>query len=360
MCASGEFSLDTRIFFPERNAWIRAGDTELGTFFAGANDRSRGSEEPGEADEDRMALESDYNDALQRIEAEPALVDAHVEAGRLAAELDDREAAGRHFQAALDLQPFSTRVAQEIKRRFSKGECKNFRYLERDAPVWENLTDLVAYPLSAGVLYPAIPAAATSVFLFVPYGAYAVGVLFFLWCVQVARRTAAGESHPPLWHPVLADPVRELILPFVAGTLVLVEFLLVFYAIARLVMVVGQESGVSAVDYTRNSPILVVVIATLGIAYLPVVFVRLSHSVGLVVGLLNPWKNVQSAVRMEQEYLASLLVLCALGLVVGTLHLLTGGIPVVGKVVLASALAYALPVAGFVLGRLLGRMRHVL
>lgn len=360
MCASGEFSPDTRIFLPEINAWTRAGDTKLKACFGAGADQPQKSEEAVENDEDRAALESEYKEAVSRMGVKPGLVDGYIEAGCLAAELDDRDAARRHFQAALDRQPFNARVVQEIKRRFSKAECRDFRCFERETPVWDNLHGLVTYPLSRDIRYPAVATAVTSVCLFIPFGGYAVGVLYFLWCIQVARQTAAGSVSPPLWHSAVADPVRELVLPLVAGALVLAEFLFVFGAIARLSILVSQESAVSVFGYLRNSPILVVLMSAVGIFYLPAAFVMMSNSVGMIVGLLNPVRIVRSAVRMEQEYLISIFMLFAVGLAVGVLRLLTGGIPVLGKVVLAAAIAYTLPIAGFILGRLLDRMRHVL
>jgi hypothetical protein len=360
MCASGQFSPDTRIFSPETNTWVRAGDTELDAVFAAANRNSRNNKTAPEIGEDTTELRSDYNAALDQISANPDRVDAHVHAGNLAAELKDREAARRHFQAALDLQPYNSRVAHEVKRKFSKNECGDFSLLEREPPVWDNLTDLVAFPLSWDIRYLGVVAAGSSVFLFVPYGGYALCALYFLWCVQVARHTAAGSVNPPLWDAAAAEPVRELFMPLVAGLLVFTEFFLVFFGIARLSMLAGGESSTSVLGFMRNSPILVVLMYTVGIAYFPAVFVHVSDSAGKMFGLLNPWKIVKSAVRMEHEYLMTVFVLFAVGLAVGVIRLLTGGIPVLGKIFLAAALAYALPIAGLTVGRLLSRMRHVL
>jgi hypothetical protein len=79
-----------------------------------------------------------------------------------------------------------------------------------------------------------------------------------------------------------------------------------------------------------------------------------------VIGLLNPWTTVKDAIKMEHEYLMSLILLVVLGLVVVGVNMLTGGIPILGKVVLAVLLAYALPMVGFILGRLQARMQHLL
>jgi hypothetical protein len=304
MCASGQFTAKTRIFIAEDNEWVPAGDTELARFF----DRTEpGRQKKDDKDEERETLEAEYKDALQRVKSNPEPVDALLEAGRLAAELDDREAATEHFQAALNLQPFNGRVALEVKRRFSKSECRNFKYLTREAPVWDNLPELAAYPLGRDIRYLGVIAGALCPFLFIPYGVYVLAALCFLLCLQVARHTAAGSSRPPLWHGALANPVRELVMPLVSAVLVVTEFLLVFYVLSRVTAAIGTENSVSAAEYVRNSPVLVVLAATVGLAYLPAVFVRLSHSNGIAFAALNPLAVVKSAVKMEQEYLMTLI-----------------------------------------------------
>ena len=49
-----------------------------------------------------------------------------------------------------------------------------------------------------------------------------------------------------------------------------------------------------------------------------------------------------------------------MGLAVGGIILLTGWIPILGKVILAVLLAYSIPMIGFILGRLQARMQHLL
>jgi hypothetical protein len=53
-------------------------------------------------------------------------------------------------------------------------------------------------------------------------------------------------------------------------------------------------------------------------------------------------------------------LIAGLCLVMVLLNVLFGEIPVVGAVVLGATLAYATPVCGLILGRLLGRMGHVI
>lgn len=359
MCASGQFTAETMIFFPEKNTWVRAGNTELNKHFDAAL-ANPGKANDKETNEGRETLEADYKDVLQRLNSEPDLPDVILEAARLAFELGEQDVARDYFQRALEKRPFNARVAQEIKRRYSKSECREFRYLDRPVPVWENMVDLATFPLSRGMVYPAVAAVTTFLFLLLPYGFYALAVLYHVWSTNVARGTAAGSSRLPGWQTPLENPVRGLVQPLLAGLAVTAEFLLVLYAVAGLFDVVGLGGDVSAAEYVKNSPVLVVLLSVAGIAYLPAVFVRLAGSTGSVFGLLNPWANVKTAVRMEQEYLMSVILLLVLGLLTGSLYLLLGGVPVFGKLVLSVVASYALPMAGFVLGRLLGRMRHVL
>lgn len=358
MCAEGRLTPAARLFLPEEAAWVRAGDTALKKYFIQAEGNSDRRREKPTKDE-REALKTEYQEVLKRLDSEADQVGTHVEAGRMAAELDDRETARDHFQAALDLRPYDTRVAQEIRRRYSKKECREFRNLEREAPVWENLSELAFFPVSRGAVYLAVPTALAFVLMLVPFGGFALGAAFYLWLVQIARRTAEGERRPPLWHRALANPVEELLLPLVAGTLLVLELLLAVYGVARLSIILNGET-VSAVDYVRNSPVLVVLSTAVAVVYLPAGFVRAFRSAGKVLGLLDPVKNVKTAFRMEHEYLASVILLFALASVVGGLCLLLWGIPVLGKAVVATAGTYALVLAGRTLGRLAGRMRHLL
>ena len=107
-------------------------------------------------------------------------------------------------------------------------------------------------------------------------------------------------------------------------------------------------------------PALSVLMVVVGVGYLPAVFVRICHSVGIFVDLLCPWSIVRMIGRMGQEYALTAFILLGLAFALGGLNLLVGGIPVLGEVFGAAAAGYALPFTGFLLGRLAGRMQHAM
>ncbi len=358
MCRSGQFTSETRIFFPDKNAWVRVGDTDLKSILKDRVGRAPAKKEEPE-DPEREALAEEYREALRQVNEQPEAFEAHVEAGRVAADMSDRDAARKHFQNALELKPFNSRVAQEVQSRFSKSECRQFRFLRRDPPAWDEPYDIISFPLARGISYIAVPAAALFVLLLVPFGLYLAWPLAFLWCLQTARQTAAGSQRPPLWNAALANPAREIILPVLAGSAVLAECTLVAYGVGRLTMVLSQGEG-SAFRYVAGSPVVSVTLTVIALAYLPAVFVRITHSAGIIVDLLNPWVIVKAMLRMEQEYATAALLVLVLAFLIGGLSFLVGGIPVVGDAVLAAAAAFAIPMTGFILGRLAGRMEHVL
>ena len=361
MCRSGQFSPDTRIFFPDKNKWVRAGDTDLKPLFPADAATHAGAAPEAETEEDpeTTALEEVYREALERVAQQPHLVETHAEAGRVAVERGDPETARKHFQNALDLDPFNSRVAKEVMRRFSRSECRSFQYLRRDPPAWDDPAELLAYPFAGGPLYLAIPAAVLLVLSFVPYGGFVAAALAYLWLVQLARRVADGSMTPPDWRAAVDNPASGIILPLLAGAAVAAECSLVVYGVGRASMAVGGGEG-SAFGYVANSPVLSVTLAVAALAYLPAVMTKTIHSVGILVHLLNPMSVVRSIVKMDQEYAVSALTVLVIAAALGGIRLILGGIPFLGKLVFAAAAAWAIPVTGLVLGRLAGRMRHLL
>jgi hypothetical protein len=65
-------------------------------------------------------------------------------------------------------------------------------------------------------------------------------------------------------------------------------------------------------------------------------------------------------VRMEHEYVYSVVLIVVVALALALIGLTAGAIPVVGALFSGAALACAAPIWGLVLGRLLGRMGHVI
>jgi hypothetical protein len=350
MCRAGQFSPDTRIFVPDRNEWVLAADAGLGLEFGRADGE-------GDGDDGSRLLQDEFQSAREEISRDPDNADNYVAAGGLAAQLGDRETAVELFQHALKLQPFNKRIAREVQRRFSRSECADFLYLRRDPPVWESLSELLVYPLSRGLVYAGVVAAAVFVLALVPRGGYVGLPAVFLWCVQVARAVARGERRLPVWNRVPDNPVREVVLPLAAGLAVAGGIALVLWGPGRLF---GGGQGAAAFDYIRNSPVLSVALPIAGLVYLPALFVRITHSAGIIVDLLNPWTAVRAMKRIGQEYAVSVVMVMLAASVIAAGRFVAGGVPVLGPLVLALTTAYLLPVVAFVLGRLTGRMRHLL
>ncbi len=360
MCRSGQFSPDSRIFLPDRNEWVRAAeagaDTGLELEF-GENDEDvwRDADEADDGENESLAAE--YERVRASISSDSKNAELHIEAGRIASEMKDREVAREHFQKALQLEPFNARFAQEVQRRFSRSECAEFLYLRRDPPAWDELTEMVTYPLSGGLVYSAIVAAALFVLLLVPYGQVLAWPLAGLWCLQMARVTAGGHNELPLWQEALDRPVREIVLPLIAGLAVWGQCVLVAYGLGRLFM--GASEG-TALGFVAESPVLSVLLPFIALVYLPALFVRITHSAGIIVDLLSPWTAVRAMIRMGQEYAISTLAVVLVATLIGVLVFTVGGIPVLGKLVLALAVTYLIPVVAFILGRLTGRKRHLI
>jgi len=360
MCRSGQLTADAQIFFPDQNKWVRAGETDLRPLFgAAAETVVSGGQEEEEGVGEAAALESEYTEALDAISRNPDVVRGYVEAGRVAAIRGDRELARDHFQKALELEPFNSRVANEVMRRFSKSECLQFQFLRREPPVWDEPGELLFYPLSRGPLYLAIPAAALLVLSFVPFGVFAAAPLAYLWCIQSARHTAGGATTLPEWNRSLRNPAREIILPLLAGALVAVQSILVVYGIGRAVGALTGREG-TAFSHVVESPVLLVTLTLTGLVYLPAVLVQITHSVGIIVHLLNPYSVVRSMARIGQEYAVTALITVGLAFLLGGIRFLTGGIPVIGNIVFAAAAAWLIPALGLLLGRQAARKRHVL
>ena len=360
MCRSGQLTPDAQIFLPGKNKWARAEETDLRPLFGAAlKPLASGVQEEEEGGGEVEALESEYAEALDTISRHPDAAKGYVEAGRVAAIRGDRELARDHFQKALELEPFNSRVANEVMRRFSKTECLQFQFLRRDPPVWDEPGELLGYPFSMGPLYLAIPAAALLILSFVPFGVFIAAPLAYLWCIQSARHTADGATTMPEWNWSLRNPAREIILPLLAGALVAVQSILVVYGVGRAVGALTGREG-TAFFHVVESPVLLVTLTLTGLVYLPAVLVKITHSVGIIVHLLNPYSVVRSMVRMGQEYAVTASITVVLAFLLGGIRFLLGDIPVIVDIVFAGAAALFIPALGLLLGRQASRKRHVL
>jgi hypothetical protein len=352
----GELSGRARIFLPEENRWAELGETRLGPSVR------QEIELPKDAasSEATQQLESEYQSACEQAEAAPDDLEARLDAGVIAAQLGRKEEAKDHFQWVLHRYPYHVRAAQEAKRRFSKAELRTFRYLDRPAPIWEDLGDLATMPLARGPLYVAVPAGVIAILSFLPMGGLLAAGLVFLWMFQVMEYTARGANKPPEWNRSFADPRGKLVRPALLMAGVMSQIGVVVFIAARGVMWIEGVKNQSVWSYIAESPLFVVAASIVMALYLPAAFVSIGGFAGPVTKTLDPRRLVKTIVRMEHEYVYTVAIVMAVGVVTSLVCALFSGIPILGKLVIGAALGYVAPAVGLVLGRLLGRVGHVI
>lgn len=352
----GELSERARIFLPEENRWAALGETRLGPSV-----RKELETPPDEASsEATQQLESEYQSACEQVESAPDDLEARLDAGVIAAQLGRKEEAKDHFQWVLHRYPYHARAAQEAKRRFSKAELRTFRYLDRPAPIWEDLGDLATMPLARGPLYVVVPAGAIAVLSFLPLGGLLAASFLFLWMFQVMEYTARGANKPPEWNRSFADPRRKLLRPALLMAGVMLQLGVVVFTAARGVMWIEGVKDASVWKYIAESPLFVVAASIVMALYLPAAFVSIGGFAGPVAKTLDPRRLVKTIIRMEHEYVYTVAIVMAIGIVTSFVCAIFSGIPILGKLVLGAALGYVAPAVGLVLGRLLGRVGHVI
>ena len=355
LCRTGKLTPQAKIFLPDEERWAAVGETRLAAMF------NAGSPEASSEENDaRAGIEAEYKQALERIETEPDMLEAHLDAGILADELGKREEARAHFQTVLHRYPYHARAAAEVHRRFNKLEQKKIRYLDRPAPVWEDILDLARIPFSRGPLYVMLTTLAFSLLSFVPAGWVASYAIAFLWAFQVMEYTARGGVKLPDWNRSFGDPWKKLVRPGLLMSAVVAQWMLIVVGSAKIESLVKHGDMESLWHYVTQSPVILVVGSILGILYLPAAMVSIGGFSGPVTKTLDPRRLVRMVVRMEHEYVYSMMLIGALVIVLGITRLTIGAIPVVGDLVFAWALACATPMCGLILGRLLGRMGHVI
>ena len=356
LCRSGELTPQARIFLPDEERWATISETRLASAVAPAASASKDSGE----DEARAAVEAEYKSALERVAEDPELLEAQLDAGMLAHELGLREEARTHFQTVLHRYPYHARAAAEVHRRFNKGEQKSFRYLDRPSPIWEDLGDLLRMPLGRGPLYVVVPAAIFFGLSFVPAGTVITAAVMFLWAFQIMEYTARGPSKPAEWNRCFADPWRKLGRPALLMAGVFAQWLVLGIAVAKVTMTAGDGTDGSLWQQFTQNPVLLVGAVAVSVLYFPVAMVSIGGFSGPAAKTLDPRRLVRTIVRMEHEYVYSVLLIAGLALVLGLVRITLGAIPVAGDLVLGAALACATPMFGLILGRLLGRMGHVI
>ncbi len=357
LCRSGELTRRARIFLPEENRWAELGETRLAS---SARSAPEAPAEDNAVDEAQKKLEAEYAAALEHAESSPEDLEARLDAGVIAAQLGHREDAKQHFQYVLQRYPYHARAAQEVKRRFAKAELRTFRYLDRPAPIWEDLGELVAMPLARGPLYVIVPAAAFAGLSFVRFGGIVAAALVFLWMFQVMEFTARGANKPPEWDRSFADPWRKLGRPACLMSVVALQLGVVVFAAAKIVMLIEGTKGVSLWRYIVGSPIFVVIASVFLALYLPAAFVSIGGFSGPVTKTLDPRRLVKTIIRMEHEYIYTVLIVAVVGIGAAVVCGITWGVPIAGNLVMGAVLGYATPALGLVLGRLLGRVGHVI
>jgi Protein of unknown function (DUF4013) len=358
LCRSGELSAQARIFLPEENRWAELRETRFGTNIAAKPVVEEPEDEA--VKEATQKLEAEYNAALERIEATPDELEAHLDAGIIAAQLVRREEARRHFQSVLDRYPYHARVAQEVKRRFPRNELRTFRYLDRPAPIWEDLGELAAMPLARGPLFVVIPAVIIAGLSFFRFGGVLTSALMFLWMFQVMEYTARGANQPPDWDRSFADPWGKLFRPMLLMSVVAVQMGVIVFTAAKVVMLIEGVKDQSLWSYIAASPIFVVAASVVLALYLPAAFVSIGGFAGPVTKTLDPRRLVKTIIRMEHEYIYTVVLVAGIGVAAAIACGITAGVPVAGNLVRGAVLAYATPCVGLVLGRLLGRVGQVI
>lgn len=355
LLGSGELTPKARVFLPEEDRWALLSETKL----AGGNGEDTSAAE-AEAASHRASLEAAYQEAIDRIGLGEEALEALLDAGVLALQLDKRDEARAHFQDVLNRFPYHPRAAQEIKRRFSVPEQRKFRSLDRPAPVWEDLGAAAAMPLARGPIHFFAPALVLCGLSFVPLSGLALSLVSFLWVFQIMEYTARGATRTPDWNRAWVDPVRKIVRPLLLMGVVVAQWALLLVGIAYLTMLAGGVKGQSIPAYMSQSPLFVVLAWVIGALYVPAATVSTGGFVGSVAKTLDPRRLVRMVGRMEHEYVYTVALLGVLVAAFAVLRAVTGSFPIVGNVVLGLALAYLLPLAGLFMGRLLGRTGHVI
>ena len=311
------------------------------------------------ANDRAAAAAEEYSGLCERMRGEPHTIELLTEAAELAFESGDPEAAHAHYQEALDLEPFNGRVRQSIRRRFKQSDRSQFRNIERPAPVWDDLVALVTYPFARGPVYPAVPAGVLFVLSFLPFGMSVGGFLLFLWGYQVMGSAVRGDDQPPMWHRALGDPIREIYLPLGAAIAVVIEYGAAFAALGGLGMFIEGKSDISVASYIAHSPFMIVFIALFALTCLPAVVTLIAFRENPFTALL-PQNVFRTGMALGSEYLLTLFLLLAMAFPVAIISILIGGVPVLGNLVGAVALAVTVPIGGFMMGKLLARNEHKL
>jgi len=345
MCQSGQLRPDSMVFFEVENVWKKAGETELAVHFGAS-----ASAETDVADQDE--LRGQYE--ILRREADDSRFDWNRSAqlGEMAAALGDHEAAFKHFQAALERHRYHTMLGSRAKRCLSSEDCQRLSFLSRPDPVWNDLVGLVSYPFSRGPLYLAIPTVVMAALFWLPGVALVGFLLLYLWATEIIRTAAQGDAKPPLWHGLVSTPVDTVLKPLGTALIVAIQVYAPFIIVA---MVLGVLTNEGLGEVIQGSPIMIVLMSTVTLLYVPAVLVIAGGTDGDVRRIANPKSVISVVLKMETEYVISVGIILALVSVWGLLSYLFTMIPFAGHVAAVAVGVYALIAGGLVVGRLQSR-----
>ncbi len=351
MCRCGHLSMDSLIFFEETGEWKKAADTELAALIEEQQAHAAAADS---GDVDQSELREQYDRLLCEMEGLTGDWNKHVQLAEMAVALGDRASAVRHFQDALNANRYHMPIAQKAKRFLKRDEWQELHYLSRPEPIWNIPGTLAGYPLARGPLYLAIPTLVFAALFWLPSVALPGAFLLYLWMAEVIRVAAAGETKPPLWHGVKSDPVNTVLRPLGVALIICVELYVPFIVLATVVAMMGDTQSY-AWTVIQNSPIMIVVISTLTLLYVPAVLVMANGPERNVKNILNPRRVISAMIKMNHEYVASVGVIAALVAAWGVLAYVLTLIPYAGHVVAVGVGLYVAVAGGMVIGRLQSR-----
>jgi hypothetical protein len=348
VCRAGRMSPNSLVFIPDEGGWKPLHETVFAEYFgveqAAVSEATQNDE-----------ISARYTALLSELHDNPDDVDLTLHAGELALAGGDVEAATRHYQRALEINPYHPRVAQEAKRNLPATKWRTLRFLDKPPHVWEEPLALVAYPLSRGPVYFALPAAVVFGLSFTPWTLIPAVLALTLWAVEVIRASAAKEKTPPLWHGLAGDPVGRAVSPLVAAAAHMALVVAPFVAAAGVLVALGKGSGTDIASTLQKSPVMMVMVVTGAILYLPAAATVAASSKKRLLDAVNPLVVISAIRVMEVEYIAAVMFNVLLLVGTWTVGRLLEPIPVAGRVFFAVAAVYVVLAGGFVMGRVYAR-----
>ncbi len=354
MCQRGDLTPKAKLFRPESKDWVLLGEADPTLEFGRVGPADDGDQL---SEEELERLEEAYAEGLDSVRTGGPDIHTLLDLANLAHERRDRSAVRKHLQDALDFAPFDARVATEVKKRFSAGECRSFRYLDREPAPWDDFSDMAGFVLEAGWVTLAALFAACFVAWYVPFGAVFVGGITLGWGIG-AVGTAARKSRVPVGRDYQDDWLGAAVMPLVTSLVSLTLLVGAFVGIAALMALIESKNE-SAALYAAGSPIMVVLFVLAVLAIMPAIVVRAGASRWRITAL-EPLGLVRSYRVLGGEYWVSVLLLTGLVAVATGANFALGWIPIAGPLVVAAVATVTILAGVHVLARLLHRHQHLL